>query len=162
MDLELVVDGSAMPSNPGPMAVGMMWHDVEGKVLYGAAHEKLDRGTNNIAEYTAVLRGLELIKEGPLEPDKVTVWCDSQLVVRQMRGVYKVNNATLRGLKHKIISLCRDSQFSVEYRWHRRDADWAPLADALSKGCTQALAIEMWKEVWYSTDIDAELVVDLE
>jgi ribonuclease HI len=162
MNLELVVDGSAMPSNPGPMAIGMMWHDRENAVLKGAVHQKLDHGTNNIAEYTAVLEGLKLVaNSSPTPPESVIVWCDSQLVVRQLTGVYRVNNAKLRVLKQKIISFCGDQSFEVKFKWHRREEDWAPVADALSKGCTQDLAIELWTAVWQDIDPDKTTSVDL-
>jgi ribonuclease HI len=88
------VDGGAR-GNPGPAAVGAVASDAGGEPL-------LERGvyigeaTNNVAEYKAVLLGLELARE--LGAREVEVINDSELVARQIGGQYKVKHAGLKPL----------------------------------------------------------------
>lgn len=91
-------DGGAR-GNPGPAGIGVDVRDTEGGVL-GTVSEYIGEATNNIAEYTAIVRALEYATS--LVPDskgvQLTIRLDSQLVERQMNGVYKVKDAGLRPL----------------------------------------------------------------
>ncbi len=94
MRARLFTDGGAR-GNPGPAAYGYVLEDAEGAVL--AAHgEAIGVATNNVAEYSALLAGLE--KAAELGVDELEVVSDSELMVRQMTGVYKVKNEALREL----------------------------------------------------------------
>ena len=88
------MDGGAR-GNPGPAAAGAVAASPDGDVL---AERKAYIGvaTNNVAEYRAVLLGLELARE--LEASAVEVVNDSELVARQIEGRYKVKNAGLKPL----------------------------------------------------------------
>jgi ribonuclease HI len=88
------VDGGAR-GNPGPAAIGVVLRDGEGKVLEERG-ERIGRATNNVAEYRALLRGIELAAaHGATELELIG---DSELVVRQVEGRYKVKDATMREL----------------------------------------------------------------
>jgi ribonuclease HI len=88
------VDGGAR-SNPGPAAVGVVVATPEGDVIE-AVGERIGTATNNVAEYRALLRGIALAKEhGAREAEFIG---DSELVVKQVRGEYKVKDANLREL----------------------------------------------------------------
>ncbi len=88
------VDGGAR-GNPGPAAIGVVLRDPDGAVLEEVG-ETIGRATNNVAEYRALLRGIELAAaHGATELELVG---DSELVVRQIEGRYKVKDATLREL----------------------------------------------------------------
>ncbi len=88
------VDGGAR-GNPGPAAIGVVVRDADGAVLEELG-EKIGRATNNVAEYRALLRGIELAAaHGATELELVG---DSELVVRQIEGRYKVKDATMREL----------------------------------------------------------------
>jgi len=88
------VDGGAR-GNPGPAAIGVVLRDADGAVLEELG-ETIGRATNNVAEYRALLRGIELAAaHGATELELVG---DSELVVRQIEGRYKVKDATLREL----------------------------------------------------------------
>lgn len=88
------VDGGAR-GNPGPAAIGVVVRDADGVVLEELG-EKIGRATNNVAEYRALLRGIELAAaHGATELELVG---DSELVVRQIEGRYKVKDATMREL----------------------------------------------------------------
>ena len=88
MKARLSTDGGAR-GNPGPAAFGYVLETEDGTVL--AAHgQAIGVATNNVAEYRALLAGLQKAVE--LAVDDVDVVSDSQLLVRQMTGEYKVKN----------------------------------------------------------------------
>jgi ribonuclease HI len=88
------VDGGAR-GNPGPTAVGVVIADAAGEVVH-AVGETIGAATNNVAEYRALLRGIELAREhGATE---LEIYGDSELVVKQVRGEYKVKDPGLKPL----------------------------------------------------------------
>jgi len=88
------VDGGAR-GNPGPAAIGVVVADADGRLLEEVA-ETIGETTNNVAEYRALLRGLERARA--LGADDVEVVGDSELVAKQVTGQYKVKHAGLRPL----------------------------------------------------------------
>jgi ribonuclease HI len=88
------VDGGAR-GNPGPAAVAAVATDPEGRAL-AERTALIGETTNNVAEYQAVLLGLELARE--LGASEVEVVNDSELVARQVTGEYKVKHAGLKPL----------------------------------------------------------------
>jgi ribonuclease HI len=95
--LTVNVDGGAR-GNPGPAAIGIVVRNDDGAVVE-AVGETIGRQTNNVAEYRALLRGLELASaHGATEVEMIG---DSELVVRQVEGRYKVKNADLKPLHQK-------------------------------------------------------------
>jgi ribonuclease HI len=87
-------DGAAR-GNPGPAGIGVMITDRDGEILAEIA-EPLGIATNNVAEYTAAIRGLERAKE--LGASEVLLRADSLLLIQQLAGRYKVKNARLKEL----------------------------------------------------------------
>jgi ribonuclease H / adenosylcobalamin/alpha-ribazole phosphatase len=99
----LSTDGGAR-GNPGPAAFGYVLETEDGTVL--AAHgETIGVATNNVAEYRALVAGLQKALE--LAVEEVDVVSDSQLLVRQMTGRYKVKNEALRKLSLEAAALAR-------------------------------------------------------
>jgi probable phosphoglycerate mutase len=97
----LSTDGGAR-GNPGPAAFGYVLEADDGTVL--AAHgETIGTATNNVAEYRGLIAGLEKALE--LQVDELDVVSDSELIVRQMTGEYKVKNATLQELQAEAADL---------------------------------------------------------
>ena len=94
MKARLSTDGGAR-GNPGPAAYGYVLESDDGHVL-DARGEAIGVATNNVAEYRGLIAGLEKALE--LGVTEVEVVSDSELVVRQMQGDYKVKNETLREL----------------------------------------------------------------
>jgi ribonuclease HI len=91
---KLFTDGGAR-GNPGPAAYGYVIENEDGDVL--AAHgEAIGRATNNVAEYSGLVAGLE--KAAELGVRDVEVVSDSELLVKQMRGEYRVKNEALKEL----------------------------------------------------------------
>ena len=94
MKARLSTDGGSR-GNPGPAAFGYVLEAEDGTVL-DARGEAIGVATNNVAEYRGLLAGLEAAIERGVE--EVEVVSDSELLVKQMRGEYKVKNETLREL----------------------------------------------------------------
>jgi ribonuclease HI len=124
VSVKLFTDGGAR-GNPGPAAYGYVLEAPDGTVL--ASHgEKIGIATNNVAEYSALIAGLE--KAIGLGLSVVEVVSDSQLMVKQMTGEYKVKNEALYDLWEEAGRLARKIP-SVSYQWVRREHN--ELADRL-------------------------------
>ena len=122
MKARLHTDGGAR-GNPGPAAYGYVLEADDGTVL--AAHgEHIGTATNNVAEYSGLVAGLRKALE--LHVPEVEVVSDSELMVKQMRGEYRVKNEALRALSVEANRLARELG-NVEYRHvkraHNEEAD---------------------------------------
>lgn len=124
MRLTVHVDGGAR-GNPGPAAIAIVVSDEEGQVIHEAS-ETIGRATNNVAEYRALLLGIERAKQlGATEVDLVG---DSELIVKQVRGEYRVKDAGLRPLHSAAQqALGEFSEWSLRHVKRERNAE----ADAL-------------------------------
>jgi ribonuclease HI len=111
----LFTDGGAR-GNPGPAAYGFVLESEDGTVL-AAEGEAIGTATNNVAEYSGLIAGLEKALE--LHVPEVEVVSDSELMVKQMRGEYRVKNEALRELYDEAIALARRLG-NVEYRHVKR------------------------------------------
>lgn len=100
--LEINTDGGSR-GNPGPAAIGVVAVS-QGKVVFNLS-ERIGETTNNVAEYMAVLRALETIQEQKLFTEKVRFILDSELIAKQITGVYKVKQPHLQDLRQHIIDL---------------------------------------------------------
>ncbi len=115
------VDGGAR-GNPGPAAIAAVVADPEGEVL-DERSETIGPATNNVAEYRALLLGIARARElGARELDLVG---DSELVVRQVRGEYRVKDSGLRELHARVL----DALGGLE-RWTIRNVPRAENARA--------------------------------
>ncbi len=128
MALTIFTDGASL-GNPGPMGIGVvvLRHGKKVKEI----SEYIGEGTNNIAEYSAVIRGLEYAKhEGE---NGVHIKSDSQLIVRQLNGQYKVKDAKLKELKLRVDDLRTGMAVKFEHIPREQNQD----ADALSKAAAE-------------------------
>ncbi|HEV2592399.1 MAG TPA: ribonuclease HI family protein [Gaiellaceae bacterium] len=115
MRARLFTDGGAR-GNPGPAAYGFVLETEDGEVL--AAHgEAIGVATNNVAEYSGLIGGLRRAIE--LDVRELEVISDSELMVKQMRGEYKVKNEALRALSLEAARIARQLE-TVEYRHVKR------------------------------------------
>ncbi len=101
MKARLSTDGGAR-GNPGPAAYGYVLESEDGHVL-DAHGETIGVATNNVAEYRALVAGL--MKALELGLTELEVVSDSELVVKQMRGEYKIKNEALRELAREAAAL---------------------------------------------------------
>jgi ribonuclease HI len=120
----LFTDGGAR-GNPGPAASAFVLEADDGTLL-DARGDAIGVATNNVAEYRALTAGLARALE--LGVREVEVVSDSELLVKQMRGEYKVKNAALRELSLEAARLARQIG-TVTYRAVRREHN--ELADSL-------------------------------
>jgi ribonuclease HI len=131
-------DGGAR-GNPGPAGYGVVIHDAHGHKV-AALNEYLGRQTNNFAEYQALIAALEYAVEHG--PKALKVISDSELLVRQIKGIYKVKEPTLRDLHARAKEVISQLEwFDIEHvlRGHNREAD--ELANqAMDKGSGRAVS----------------------
>lgn len=120
------VDGACYP-NPGNMAIGIVIYK-DGK-LFIKISEAIGYGTNNIAEYKALIRGLEEVKK--INPERIDIYCDSQLVVKQLNKKYKVKNKGIIPLFNRVEEIIRAIPGKIYFIWDRRDNNF--VADGLAK-----------------------------
>jgi ribonuclease HI len=97
------VDGGAR-GNPGPAAIGVVVSDPGGNVI-DELSEPIGVATNNVAEYRAVLRGIEWARG--LGADELELVGDSELVARQLTGAYKVKHPAMKPLYEEAIAALR-------------------------------------------------------
>ena len=100
MKLIVHVDGGAR-GNPGPAAIGVVLSDADGNVLEELS-ERIGVSTNNVAEYRALLRGVQAAREHGA--DEVEIISDSELVARQLTGAYKVKHPAMKSLYEQAIT----------------------------------------------------------
>ena len=109
--------------NPGPAGYGVVIQNSKGKKV-AALSRYLGRQTNNFAEYQALIAALEYaVQNGP---KALRVISDSELLVRQIQGIYKVREPSLRDLYHRASELIGQLEwFAIEHvlRGHNREAD---------------------------------------
>jgi len=122
--LVINVDGGAR-GNPGPAAIAAVARSPEGALLE-ERRERIGVATNNVAEYRALLLGIELAKA--LGASELELIGDSELIVRQVSGEYRVKDANLRELNERVqAGLASFDRWSI--RHVRREENAA--ADAL-------------------------------
>ena len=115
-------DGGAR-GNPGPSGYGVVLKDETGRKV-AALSEYLGHQTNNFAEYQGLIAALEYTLEHG--PKALNVISDSELLVRQIKGIYKVKNATLKDLHGRAKELIAQLEwFSIGHalREHNQEAD---------------------------------------
>lgn len=116
MHLITHTDGGAR-GNPGPAAIGVVISDESGREIAGL-QEYIGETTNNQAEYRALLRALQEAADKGAE--SVTCYLDSELVVKQLNGLYKIKEAGLQALAMEAIKL-KNKFKKVEFKHVRRE-----------------------------------------
>lgn len=123
--MAIINTDGACSGNPGKMGIGAVITE-NGKTL-AEISEAIGNGTNNIAEYTAVIRALEEAKKLGLK--EITLRSDSLLIIKQLRNEYKVNEFHLRELKRKVTKAGEGMKISYEHVPREENR----IADELSK-----------------------------
>jgi probable phosphoglycerate mutase len=116
------IDGASR-GNPGPAAYAVVLRDPESKIVLELA-KKIGRETNNVAEYYALLAALDYAVNQGISALRIR--SDSELLVRQMQGRYKVKSPELKPLHERASKLARQlGYFAIEHvrREQNRDAD---------------------------------------
>lgn len=131
-------DGGAR-GNPGPAGYGVVIKDESGRKV-AALSEYLGHQTNNFAEYQGLIAALEYaIKHGPKALKLIS---DSELLVRQIKGIYKVKNAVLQDLHGRAKELIAQLDwFSIGHAFREQNQEADQLAnDVMDKGMGRSVA----------------------
>jgi ribonuclease HI len=122
--IEVYFDGLCQPINPGGIACYAFLVKRNDKTIhsdYGVAGEPFTKdSTNNVAEYTALAKALEWLVASNLTSDKVIINSDSQLVVNQLQGSYRVKGKRILPL-YKQVLLLKARFPDIEIRWVPRE-----------------------------------------
>ena len=136
MILQIYTDGGSK-GNPGPAAIGIAYFVNGTKV--DTHREDIGTATNNEAEYTTLIRALELVQGRSIHTthsiDKIAVLSDSRLMVNQLKGLFKVKEARIREFIMKIRILESEIGLPVEYINIPREQN--TVADALVNNKTE-------------------------
>jgi ribonuclease HI len=119
-------DGGAR-GNPGPSAIGVVLCDAHGKVVFETAR-CIGDGTNNKAEYQAMILALTLAKEHGAK--ELVCYGDSELIIFQLQGKYRIKDAALKTLAEKVKSLATGFA-KITYRQVPREHPMIVRADKL-------------------------------
>ena len=125
MQLKIYTDGGSL-NNPGKAASAFLVYK-DGKLLH-KHKEKIGIASNNVAEYTALIRALEYVYT---QVKSLQVISDSQLMVRQVNGLYKVKNADIKPLHTRVKMLEMQIGLPISYTHVLREKNQE--ADALVK-----------------------------
>ncbi len=129
--MEVHTDGASR-GNPGPAAIGIVFAVKGGKKL--AEHcETIGKATNNVAEYRAVVTALEHCQRWGVQ--RVHLKMDSELIVRQLHGAYRVKSPDLRPLYQQVVFLAKGlAEFRVSHIKRARNAHADTLANRALDG----------------------------
>ncbi len=137
MILKIFTDGGSK-GNPGPAAIGLVFY-LDNKQIY-SYREDIGIATNNDAEYKAVImayKRLLVISDQLFGVKRIAFFSDSQLLVNQLNGLYKVKNARIREYILQIRILEQEIKLPVSYLQIPRDQN--QVADALVNNITQEI-----------------------
>jgi ribonuclease HI len=122
--IEVYFDGLCQPINPGGISCYAFVVKSRGRTIYsdyGVAGEPFSEdSTNNVAEYTALVKALQWLLENNLGSAKVEIKSDSQLIVNQLRGDYKVKAKRIISL-YKQVLLLKSKFQDIQIRWVPRE-----------------------------------------
>ena len=121
--LRINVDGGAR-GNPGPAAIGYVIRDRDSGEVLVEKGETIGRATNNVAEYRALIEAVRAAAS--LRPESAEILGDSQLIIEQVKGNWKVKQEGLRPLRAEAVAALADlPAWSLSHvrREHNADAD---------------------------------------
>ncbi|MDO8443916.1 MAG: ribonuclease HI family protein [bacterium] len=134
MDILYINTDGGSRGNPGPMAIGVVFYNSDGVVIH-QYKQCIGEGPNNEAEYRAIIQALKILKKSDwfisnnLAEKEVICRLDSQLVVEQINGRYKVKKDHLGKFIAEIKELLSDINFKISFTYVPREQN--KLADKL-------------------------------
>ena len=121
--LNVYTDGASR-GNPGPASIGIVFKDEKNDIIW-QQQKAIGKTTNNEAEYQALIYAMKHVKR--YHPDQVRFHADSELIVRQMKGEYKIKNPTIQKLFleawNRKIDLKIKTEFIAVPREENKEAD---------------------------------------
>ena len=131
MKYKMYTDGGSR-GNPGKAAIGVVIYNKNNKKI-----KELSRyigiTTNNVAEYTALVFGIVALKE--LQCTEVKIFMDSELIVKQLKGMYKVKHRDMRSLYSKVINGLKGIKYTITHIKREKNK----VADSLVNDALDAL-----------------------
>jgi len=124
MEEVVIYTDGASRGNPGKAGIGIVIYDSEKKTLLAEVAEYIGKTTNNVAEYKALIRALEEAKK--LDCQRLRIYTDSDLLVKQFNGIYRVKHENLQPLFTQVKKLTQDFvQVQVTHvrREYNKEAD---------------------------------------
>ena len=120
MDYKIYTDGASR-GNPGESGIGAVIYK-DGKQLK-EIYEYIGIATNNDAEYEAVIKGLEGLKkeEGMIEGAKIEIIADSELMVKQMKGEYKIKKHNLIEKSERLKKFIENNKLKISFKHVMRE-----------------------------------------
>jgi ribonuclease HI len=103
MKLVINTDGGSR-GNPGPAGIGIAIANAEGEYIFQHGSQ-IGVATNNVAEYRALIKALEAAQD--LGGSELLIRMDSELIVKQMKGLYKIKEPSLQGLAQEVLVLLK-------------------------------------------------------
>lgn len=129
MKLTIHTDGGSL-NNPGPAAIGYLIHNGQ-ECLYKHS-EAIGNASNNVAEYTALISALTYVKTHLKDKtERISIIADSELMIKQVNGLYKVKNIDMKPLHTRVKLLEMELNVPISYTHVLRDKNAD--ADALVK-----------------------------
>jgi ribonuclease HI len=119
MKLSIYTDGGSR-GNPGKAAIGVVSFDEKGNHFFSIS-EKIGITTNNVAEYSAIIRSLKYLIENKIFPEEIIFFEDSLLVVSQLKGTYKVKDIKLKDLYIEIKQMLEKLNCKVSFNYIPRE-----------------------------------------
>lgn len=126
MKLRTYTDGGAR-GNPGPAAIGILICTLDGEIIQEHA-ETIGEATNNVAEYKALIAGMKKAKE--LKAEELDCFLDSLLVVKQLKGEYRLKHINMQKLYDEVQKIRREFK-KVSYTHLSREEENMRRADQL-------------------------------
>ncbi len=117
MELVINTDGASR-GNPGPSSYGYVIKDAKSSLIIHQEGQKIGHATNNVAEYTAVLKALEYVAKYLTKkaPHQIEVIADSQLIAQQLAGNFKIKHPKLKPIFEQIKIIEMELGGVVHYR----------------------------------------------
>jgi len=132
-DYTAYIDG-ASSGNPGDAGVGLVIYKDGQEVLRESKY--IGKETNNVAEYSALILLLDIAKKHKIS--RIKVFSDSELMVKQLKGEYKIKNEGLKKLVDRVIKAKKYVKFFLEHTPREKNSEADKLAKAASKRGTAA------------------------
>lgn len=126
MKVHIYTDGGSR-GNPGPGASAFIARSGEPRRTIAERSRYVGRCTNNEAEYSALILGLEWANSRGFT--RLELHSDSELMVNQINGSYKVRSPRIKPLFDKVVSLLKEKDWSIKH--HRRDHPWISRCDEM-------------------------------
>jgi ribonuclease HI len=115
--IDIFTDGGAR-GNPGPAAIGVVAYLGDAKKI--KINKAIGKATNNAAEYTAVIEAIKLVKSRDISSD-IDFFLDSELVIKQLNGEYKVKDENLKKLYFEIMEFVISYPKTITFTHVRRE-----------------------------------------